>query len=174
MTRATIFGVSCPGKSLPNKTFKNTLEYASKLTRSTRMINVGLVAGILLLSAGDIAPNPGPFDLRHPNGNKGISICQWNIQRLTDMKFEQILQSLTIDNNASNKLDILILTETFGTYKVPDSFYQIPGYDLERLDKKGKIGGGIFVYINSKLLYKRRNDLESSEVEVFWTEVYPF
>ena len=127
-----------------------------------------------LLSAGDIAPNPGPFDLRHPNGNKGISICQWNIQRLTDMKFEQILQSLTTDNNTYNKLDILILTETFGTDKVPDSFYQIPGYDLERLDRKGKVRGGIFVYKNSKLLHKCQNNLESPEVEVLWTEVYPY
>ena len=57
------------------------------------------------------------------------------------MKYEQISQSLTIDNNASNKLDILILTETFGNDKVPDSFHQIPGYDLDMSDwiKKGNL-----------------------------------
>ena len=138
------------------------------------MTNVGLVAGILILSAGDIAPNPGPFDLRHTNGNKGISICQWNIQCLTGVKFEQISLSLMNNNNASNKLDILILTETFGTDKVLNSFYQIPGYDLERLDRKMKSGRGIIVYVNSKLSYNCRGDLESPEVEVLWIEVFPY
>jgi hypothetical protein len=49
---------------------------------------------ICILLAGDIAINPGPFNLRPIKNEKGLSFCHWNIQRLTDSKFEEIVLSL--------------------------------------------------------------------------------
>jgi hypothetical protein len=38
---------------------------------------------ICILLAGDIAINPGPFNLRPIKNEKGLSFCHWNIQRKT-------------------------------------------------------------------------------------------
>ena len=52
------------------------------------------MAMLLTLLAGDVSSNHGPASNSHANFNsvhlKGIKICHWNVQRLTDSKFEEI------------------------------------------------------------------------------------
>ena len=51
--------------------------------------------------------------------------------------------------------------------------YQIDGYEfINNPRKKGK-GGGVGCYISEKLSYKRRNDLESENIEAIWVEIMP-
>ena len=60
----------------------------------TSMVNLtknALLAMSFVLLAGDISPNPGPSDVLKASGAKnGISFCHWNVQSLTDTKFEEI------------------------------------------------------------------------------------
>ena len=80
-----------------------------KIIRIIRLLNVAFFfVGILMLSGG-ITLNPGPLDLTEPDGPKGISFCQWNVQHLKDAKFEQILQFFINHNETPNNLGILIL-----------------------------------------------------------------
>ena len=72
---------------------------------------------------------------------------------------------LTSPNNKEEKPDILILTETFCSVKVPDSFYSTPGYQMYRKDRTGKSGGGILAYVNNSLQVNRREDLEEINLE---------
>ena len=127
-----------------------------RLTRDFLLIN------ILIICAGDIATNPGPV---------GLKLCQWNIQRLTDSKMEELRVFLT---KTHGDIDVLILTETFCTSKTPDSFYLIPDFQLHRKDRKGKAGGGILAWVKSSLQVKRRNDLKSNDVETLWLELCPY
>lgn len=138
-------------------------------------MNYSLLSGFLML-CGDISSNPGPFDLRASiNGTKGILVRQWNIQRLTDSKFEEISLSLIADNNSSiRSVDVLFLTETFCSSKTPDLFLQIPGYVLFRKDRVEKMGGGVIAYVNDNLQAKIRSDLMSADLEVLWLEISPF
>ena len=131
---------------------------ALKLTRTLRFFNIMLAAYLLFLS-NDVALNPGPTDLRVSSQGRGITIGQWNIEHLTDAKFEQLSLSLNAHKDSANKVDVLILTETFCNSKRPDSFYQVHGYDLFRKDRVGKQGGGIMSYVNDKLHAKSRPDL---------------
>ena len=94
---------------------------AIKLTRALRFFNIMLAANLILLS-NDVALNPGPIDLRVSSQGRGITIGQWNIQHLTDAKFEQLSLSLNAHKDSANKVDVLILTETFCNSKRPDSF----------------------------------------------------
>lgn len=110
--------------------------------------------------------NSGPFDLRVPSQGRGITVGQWNIQHLTDSKFEQISLLLNFHKDSTNKVKVLVLTETFCNSKRPDFFYQISGYVLFRKDRVGKKGGGIMFYVNDKLHAKIRPDLMTSEIEV--------
>ncbi|PFX23820.1 putative RNA-directed DNA polymerase from transposon BS [Stylophora pistillata] len=108
--------------------------------------------------------------------NAGIvyrSITAWNIQRLTNPKFEEISKSLTGEARPDCKLDILILTESFCNSKVPDSYYYILAYTLHGKDRQGKLGGGILAYVNENLCIRRRLDLGTNDIEALWLEVYP-
>ncbi|KAL9977819.1 hypothetical protein ACROYT_G015268 [Oculina patagonica] len=88
---------------------------ASAILRFTRDL---LFVNVLIL-CGDIAQNPRPGAASR---GVGLKVCHWNIQHLTDSKLEEIRVKLTNPNNGEDKPDILILTETFCSAKVPDSF----------------------------------------------------
>ncbi|XP_046844828.1 uncharacterized protein LOC124438678 [Xenia sp. Carnegie-2017] len=80
---------------------------------------------------------------------------------------------LTPNNNSAAKLDVLILTATFGSSKIPDSFYMIPGYTLHRKDRIGKKGGGIIAYLNEKVIASHRRDLELDDLETHCLQICP-
>ena len=60
-----------------------------------------------------------------------------------------------------------------------DNILQMEGFNSERKDRTAlrqgalntKRGGGVVVYIADHIKYKRRNDLESSEIESIWLEI---
>ena len=112
-----------------------------------------LLAVNLLILCGDIAQNPGPGGALRGNG---LKVCHWNVQHLADSKLKEMRVLLTSPNNKEEKPDILILTETFCSVKVPDSFYSTPGYQMYRKDRTGKSGGGILAYVNNSLQVNRR------------------
>ena len=144
-----------------------------KLIRTVRFFNIMLAANWIFLS-NDVALNPGPIDMRVSSQGRGITLEQWNIQHLTNPKFEQLSLSLNAHNNSANKVDVLILTDTFCNSKRLDSFYQVHGYNLFRKDRVGKQEGGIIIYVNEKLHARTRPDLATTEVEVLWIEAFPF
>ena len=103
--------------------------------------------------------------------DKGLRIDQWNINRLTGAKFEQISLILTTCKN----IDILSLIETFlKSTSMPDSVYNIPGYYLFRKDRGGsKNGCGLIAYVSDKVKVNRSCDLEDDFVESLWLTVSP-
>jgi hypothetical protein len=44
---------------------------------------------------------------------------------------------------------------------------------MYRKDRKGKVGGGIIMYVNKSVEAKRRIDLESKDTESIWFEICP-
>ena len=107
-------------------------------------------------------------------GNMGICFGTWNVNRLITAKFDQIKLFLLGRNNRP-QIDILSLNETFLKPTTPDSFYSVPGFTIDRRDRKGiKKGGGVLVYVNDEISHQRRTDLEDSNVEAIWVEFFPF
>jgi hypothetical protein len=49
----------------------------------------------------------------------------------------------------------------------------INGYVQERKDRTGNCGGGWLAYISENLEYKRKLDLERSNIETMWFEIKP-
>ena len=47
----------------------------------------------------------------------------------------------------------------------------IPEYQFEGKPRKTKIGGGVGCYINNKVKYIRRKDLETDNLEIMWLEI---
>ena len=122
-----------------------------------------------MIACGDVELNPGPdVDtpgnasrmVNQPKTNSpinGLQIGEWNVNNLTDAKFEQIKLFLT---STHNNLQVLFLIETFLQHKIPDSVYEIPGYSMHRKERTGgKKGGGLLAYVRNQLIADRLDDL---------------
>ena len=74
------------------------------------------------------------------------------------------------------EIDILGITETWLNESHSDAFPLIPGYNIERCDRRdGRTGGGVLCHILESIPYQRRLDIESTsdDVECIWIEVCP-
>lgn len=89
-------------------------------------------------------------------------------------KYDQTTFGRVMFTKTETHVDILIITETFCSSKVPDSFYAIPGYNTYRKDRTGKGGGGILADVKNYLDAKHRVDLDASDLEALWLEVCPY
>ena len=106
--------------------------------------------------------------------HKGLHVANVNICH-TKTKLDEIKLLL----NTSSKLDILGLCETFLDENTDDTILQTEGFKFECKDREAlrqgtldtKRGGSVVVYIADHIKYKRRNDLESSEIESVWLEI---
>ena len=154
---------------------RQTRVCSGEMPNSTRVIIVcrlltkALISLILIQMSNDVESQPGPTVER-----KGIKLCYWNIQHLTDSKFEEIRHLLTCPDKELFGPDILILSETFCTDKIPETFYSIPGYKVYRKDRAGKSGGGLCAYVKNSIQVERRIDLETKDVEIIWLKICPY
>ena len=123
---------------------------------------------------------PGPCTstnidfLKSTNCGNGLSICQWNVQCLTNSKFQEISASLNNVQHPRHRADIVILTETFSSNREPNTLFAISDYELYRRDRTGKKGGGIFIYVHNELMRGKRDDLMSSVSEILCLKVFPY
>jgi hypothetical protein len=68
--------------------------------------------------------------------------------------------------------DIIGFCETF-FHKIFQLTLNINGYVQERKDRTENCGGGWLAYILENLEYKRKLDLERSNIETMWLEIKP-
>ena len=66
--------------------------------------------------------------------------------------------------------DIFSLSETWLDKSITNAEMSIDGYSLERRDRNST-GGGVACYIKSDVTYRRRSDLECSNLEILWLEI---
>ena len=97
---------------------------------------------------------------------RGLRISNINICHLLN-KIDEINLLL----NAQQSVEILGICETFLDSETPDELLKLNGFNLERRDRVGKAGGGIIVYLSETINYKRRQDLESCDIETIWLEI---
>ena len=98
-----------------------------------------------------------------------MKIGFWNIQHLSN-KIDQLKVYLGSDNLNS---DIMFMAETFLNSSDCSNDFFISDFLIERKDRVDRGGGGLMLYIRSKVLYTRRLDLESPDLEIMWIEVSP-
>ncbi|MCG8113419.1 MAG: reverse transcriptase domain-containing protein [Candidatus Thiodiazotropha taylori] len=100
---------------------------------------------------------------------KGMRIGHLNIQGLCG-KIDQVRLMLTSENNL---VHIFGISESKLKDMHPENVFFIDGYQTPIRKDRIEGGGGIIVYIKENIIYKRRNDLESNDLESVWIEVCP-
>ena len=114
--------VHLPRQLTPRSNLKSSMPNSIRVIVACRLLTKASISLLLIQISNDVESQPGPVAVR-----KGINIRHWNIQHLTDSKFEEIRRLLTCPSKELFGLDILILSETFCTEKIPVAFYSIPG-----------------------------------------------
>ena len=123
----------------------------------TCILILSLLLSLLLLTCGDIHPNPGP------PAPENISIVHNNICSLQN-KVPFVEAELT-------RFDIITLSETWLYESFPKEKLIITGYHPPlRLDREDKGGGGVAIYVKESLYYKHRPDLHVPGLEALWIE----
>ena len=133
---------------------ESIISYSKKISMLLRLSKLALLAelnvSVCLLFCGDIEQNPGPDELNSFDlPRKGLRFGQWNVNYLTENKFEEIKMHM-IHSNGERRLDILVLTDTFFNNRTVQELYHVPGFDLFRRDRKTSSGGGILMYVNNE------------------------
>ena len=85
-----------------------------------------------------------------------LNILQYNVRGILSKTHD--LTDL-LSNVAKNKIDIVILCETWLTNANTDRLH-IPGYSYEGIARSNKKGGGVGFLIRNDLKYRRNKDLE--------------
>ena len=121
---------------------------------------------LLLLLSGTVEINPGPSsieDLNEVLNLKGIKIIHQNIRGLFGKR--AILQTLF-----NRQKCILTLSETHMTTN-DSEIYKMGGYQFIHRNRQGGEGGGVAMYISEDVAWKRREDLETDDIESIWIEI---
>ena len=103
----------------------------------------------------DIELNPGPTNYS-VNGSKkktsNVKIAHLNVRSLKCRNHYVLVKESIL----ANKFDVFTISETWLDNSISDLEIEVPGYDLYRVDRQNKKGGGICVYVlrnyKSKLL----------------------
>lgn len=102
-----------------------------------------------------------------------LSVCCINSQSICARKFCKLDELRQIAQTSS--VDIICVTETWLNEKIDDSLLTIEGYKIIRHDRKGRLGGGIAIFIKEaihfKVLEKSLDKPESSYSEYAVVEI---
>ena len=74
---------------------------------------------------------------------------------------------------SQDRPDVVLITETWLSERVPDEIVNIPKFSVVRKDRPIGRGGGVQVYIRESIPYKLRLDLSNDQYECVWIALCP-
>ena len=123
----------------------------------------------------DIETNPGPdvyrtSGVKKKSNNSDVKIAHLNVRSLKS-RHHYVLVKETI---LTNKFDIFTISESWLDDSVTDREVEIPGYDIYRVDRLNKNGGGICVYVLQSFkteYYKDLSYISASGFHQLWLKI---
>lgn len=98
----------------------------------------------------------------HTNTQNSISFFSLNARSLFNKMDE--LRCLDLPH-------VIAICESWCVGTEPDSIYDLPGYDIIRCDRKTGPGGGVVLYVQSKLNYHVLSNVEVAGFESLWVSL---
>jgi len=134
---------------------------------------------LVLLRSGDIHPNPGPTlpeTSYNTNANNSLSTSDASATHhlsFIHYNIQSLMQKIDVLYTGLRDFDIISLTETWLNSSISSTDILFEGFHQpirkDRLDSYG----GVAIYVNENIAFKRRHDLELNNVESLWIEVFP-
>ena len=101
---------------------------------------------IRLNVSGDIILNPRPSNFKLQSHNmkaSNVKIAHLNVRSLKSREHFILVK----DTMLANRFDVFTVSETWLDSTVTNLELEIPGYDIYRIDRDSKKGGGVCVYV---------------------------
>ena len=132
-----------------------------------------------LVTCGSICPNLGPDST---NANLGrckqrckpklcnIKIAHLNIRSLKNREHYTLAKEIVL----ANKLDIFTVSETWLDDTVSDLEVEFAGFNIYRLDRETKVGGGVCVFVKQDFKVDRLYDLSAIAefgLHILWLKI---
>ena len=96
--------------------------------------------------------------------HKGIKVFHLNVRGLWNN-----LAHITYILSSHRNIDIFSTAETHITDE-PGELYNVGGYHFVHKNRKHGKGGGVAFYINERLDWRIRTDVESEDLECIWVK----
>lgn len=104
----------------------------------------------------EICPSPTLVDICKQSG---LKIFHQNIRGLGS-SYEGIYELL----DSNRKIDISTLSETHLSKNLNNQLFNIEGYTFINRSRENGSGGGVVMYLKKSIIWKRRQDLEKSNI----------
>ena len=108
----------------------------------------------LLYLSGDLELNPGPVNAKL---QRNLKITHLNARSIKNREHYILAKELV----SENKFDIFTISESWLDNTVTDIEVEIPGYNIFRLDRLNKAGGGVCVCVSDRFKIECLDDLTS-------------
>ncbi len=92
---------------------------------------------------------------------------------MTGIPTAQMSDNRNESDNEAHSIDLFFISETWLKSNVGDDQLIVPGYNLERLERRTRIHGGVCLFSNSKYKTSCLYNLECPNLEVLWVHVRP-
>ena len=158
-------------------TFVNmTFTFSKRNKSSVCMINRrNNLMPLCLLLCGDVHPCPGPSTSDNSPSTheteykvfqkRGLHFLHINVRSLIPKLHE--VERIAKTTRAA----CICISETWLDISVPDSEIAIHNYYIQRRDRN-RHGGGVCIYVRKDLSFNIRNDLDHTELEAKWIELF--
>ena len=125
-----------------------------------------------MLLAGDVEVNLGmPNDSSEiKKQQRNLKIAHLNVRSIKNREHYILVKDLAI----KNEFDIFTISESWLDSTVTDIEADIPGYNIFRLDRSTKTGGGVCAFVSERFKIERLDDLSSispSGLHQLWLKV---
>ena len=117
-----------------------------------------------LVTCGSICPNPGPDSTNANLGRRkqrcqpklcNIKIAHLNIHSLKNREHYMLAKEIVL----AKKLDIFTVSETWLDDTASDLEVEFAGFNIYRLDREPKVGGGVCVFVKQDFKVDHLYDL---------------
>jgi hypothetical protein len=156
--------------------------FASRINRYTNSTSCFQL--VRLVTCGSICPNPGPDSTststnainlgRHKQRSQpklcNIKIAHLNIRSLKNREHSTLAKEIVL----ANKLDIFTVSETWLDGTVSDLEVEFTGFNIYRLDRETKVGGGVCVFAKQDFKVECIHDLSAiaeSGLHILWLKI---
>ena len=156
-TQETTRNQTSPAYTNQSSSLQHIVITRSTTTRQWKFLGKCIIVWLLLIISG-IEINPGPI-------THHLNICHLNINSITSK-----IDELSIFVN-TNKVDILLVSETKLDNSVHPSLYHLPDFHEPYLNNRNRDGGGTAIYTRTNLTVKRLTNLELDGEDWVWAKV---
>ena len=156
------------------------IQLLKKLLSCFEFVGTLLWLACILLQSGDIHPNLGSsISESSLHTDTSSSSPTYNTSATNHLSFvhynvQSLVHKLDILSTGLQEFDIIAFTETWLNDSILSSDLMFNGFHLPiRKDRPLDPHGGVIIYVNENIAFKRRSDLEFNHIECIWIEVTP-